>query len=102
MGLEMSGEALTNKDIVWVPFDDHEPILSETINYLLLNNVQVYLYNYPLCYLKNKWWSISKDSISDWKKKYLEDCTLCKVKDKCPGFFESTLPFIHSVFPILR
>lgn len=101
MGLEMSGEALTNKDIVWIPFYEHEPILSETINILMLNNIQVYLYNYPLCYLKNKWWSISKDSISGWKKRYLEDCAMCKIKDKCPGFFESTLPFINNVYPVL-
>lgn len=100
MGLEMSGEANTNSELIWIPFNEHLPFLKDATMKLLQNNIVVYLYNYPLCYLSKSLWSLAKDSISYWKKDFPIACNNCKVKDNCAGFFTSTLPFIKEVFPL--
>jgi His-Xaa-Ser system radical SAM maturase HxsC len=102
MGLEMSGDAGENQEKVWVSFEEHNPSLKDSIIYLLTNNVQVLLYNYPLCFLPNQFWSLAKDSISYWKKFFIAECNGCQLKSICAGFFESTLPYIKEVNPILR
>jgi len=101
MGIEMSGEAGVNQHLVWIPFGEHSQYLDPAIIRLLVNNFSVYLYNYPLCFLTKNLWSLSKDSISYWKKHFLIDCNKCIVQNKCPGFFESTIPYITKVYPII-
>ncbi|MCF8315084.1 MAG: radical SAM protein [Ignavibacteriales bacterium] len=101
MGLEMSGDAEVNHEKVWIPFNEHKPFLLNSIIYLLTHNINVLLYNYPLCYLPKQFWSLAKDSISYWKKYFHYGCDKCQVKSMCAGFFESTLPYIEQVTPIL-
>lgn len=102
MGIEMSGVANEHSKDVWIPFEKHSEFLERAILNLLTNNINVFLYNYPLCYLPRKFWSLSKDSISYWKKKFLPECHNCKVKKNCAGFFESTIPFISKLNPIME
>lgn len=50
--------------------------------------VHVQLFNFPTCTVPQQFRNDCVESISDWKKKYLDECEKCTVKDICCGFFE--------------
>ena len=51
-------------------------------------NLNVGLYNFPLCTVPKQYSKFTHPSISDWKRKYLDFCEKCKKKNNCSGFFE--------------
>ena len=55
---------------------------------LFLQRMNVSLYNFPLCTIPDFYRKYAVRSISDWKQKYLDECTGCVEKDYCGGFFE--------------
>lgn len=91
MALEMLGNAIVNKDDTWIDFDViREPVRLMTIN-LIRNGIETYLFNFPLCFVDESLWSITLKSISDYKVRYFDGCDSCGVKEKCGGFFNSTI-----------
>lgn len=90
MGLEMLGNAMKNKDIVWLPYQDIASRSEKAINLLINNGIDVKLFNFPLCTVKRIYWPICSKSISDYKVTYFEDCENCEVKTICGGVFNST------------
>jgi His-Xaa-Ser system radical SAM maturase HxsC len=50
--------------------------------------INTLLYNFPLCTIPDKYRALSPATISDWKRKFLEMCSDCKLKEDCGGFFE--------------
>lgn len=101
MSLEMLGNALKNKDQVWIPFEDvHEP-LRQACLLLIQSGIPVQLYNFPLCHLPEQLWTLTVKSISDHKVRFSSSCSECGVMDMCGGFFSTTMQlFQHEVFPI--
>jgi len=91
MGLEMLGNAVINKEAVWIDFDELKEYVQDAIMYLLKNGIQAYLYNFPLCKIDEKLWSVCIKSISDYKVRYFDDCSDCDVMSHCGGFFNSTI-----------
>ncbi|MBR2744784.1 MAG: His-Xaa-Ser system radical SAM maturase HxsC [Clostridia bacterium] len=91
MALEMSGNAFKNKDNVWVNFDEVKSYLFDPVLTLLKAGIQTSLYNFPLCKIDNRLYSIAKKSISDYKVRFKDECMECKAKDYCGGFFFSTI-----------
>lgn len=51
------------------------------------HGVEVCLYNFPLCSIPEPYRRLNRQSISDWKQKYLTLCDNCAIKDSCGGFF---------------
>ena len=51
----------------------------------------VNLYNFPLCSLDRRLYSIARKSITDYKIRYKEECDECLAKEECGGFFNSTI-----------
>jgi His-Xaa-Ser system radical SAM maturase HxsC len=47
----------------------------------------VALYNFPLCTVPAAYRSLARASISDWKRRYLEPCDGCQLRQGCGGFF---------------
>jgi His-Xaa-Ser repeat-associated downstream radical SAM protein len=91
MALEMLGNAIINKDDTWIGFDDlKEPVKQMAIK-LIQNGIETYLFNFPLCFVDETLWSITLKSISDYKIRYFDECEKCAVKEKCGGFFNSTI-----------
>lgn len=92
MAMEPIGYAKANKAEL---FFDHslfpEP-LTATLDYARNSNVQVALYNFPLCTIPKKYRSFCSQSISDWKRKYIEECSDCPETGLCTGFFEWYTP----------
>lgn len=91
MGLEMLGNSLKNKDEVWINFLDVKEYLYEACKELISSGIMVNIYNFPLCNVDKRLYSIASQSITDYKIKYKEECNECKAKDKCGGFFFSTI-----------
>ena len=57
---------------------------------LIENELDVKLYNFPLCTVDKSCWTICEKSISQNKVKYAEVCSKCAVRDACGGVFAGT------------
>ena len=90
MGLEMLGNAIVNKSVVWQPYDELFNMAEESIKLLINAGIDIALYNFPLCTVKRDYWWICEKSISDYKIEYNEECDDCNVKNMCGGIFGST------------
>jgi hypothetical protein len=89
MGLENTGFALANQDLLWIDPIDYRRDLAVGVDILTAAGVNVSIYNLPLCLLDPKVWPFATQSISDWKNAYLPVCGSCAVKDRCAGFFST-------------
>lgn len=91
MALEMSGNALKNKEKVWIDFDKCGKYLYDACLTILESGIIVNLYNFPLCNIDERLYSIAHKSISDYKVRFKPECKNCHVKENCGGFFNSTI-----------
>ena len=91
MALEMLGNAIVNKGVVWVHYDQIKTDVKMAALNLINNGIETYVYNFPLCLTDEKLWTICIKSISDYKVRYFDECEKCSVKEKCGGFFSSTI-----------
>ena len=91
IGLEMCGNAIKNRDRVWIDYSVAASSCENAIEKIIHAGIDVGLYNFPLCAVKRKYWSICKDSISDYKIRYKPECADCSVREICNGVFSSTI-----------
>lgn len=91
MAQEVMGNAFKNKDIVWISFDKLTNYLYNACITLIKNGINTNLYNFPLCNIDKRLYSIAKKSISDYKVRYKNECNECIMKKECGGFFFSTI-----------
>lgn len=87
MGMEYTGEAEQHLDDLWIDPLEYSQQLHEAVWHLHRRHMNVSIYNIPLCLLAEPLWRFARDSISSWKKNYLEQCSSCSVKEKCGGVF---------------
>ncbi|SFU17013.1 His-Xaa-Ser system radical SAM maturase HxsC [Pseudovibrio denitrificans] len=66
---------------------DFKPI-SSAMDLVLGSGLEVALYNFPRCTIPSKYRNYSHQAISDWKQKFLPQCSDCTDQTKCGGFFE--------------
>lgn len=90
MGLEMMGNAMINRDKVWVTYDKIWQYIREATYILLMNGIDTELYNYPLCIVDKDLQPTYRKSITPSKIEYLNECEFCKRKHECGGFFRTT------------
>lgn len=91
MGLEKMGFGSTNWDYLFVNPRDYGPQLSEAVQILDQARIPVSIYNVPLCMLPPQAHQFARQSISDWKNDYPQECSSCLKKTECSGFFSSTV-----------
>ena len=91
MALEMMGNAYKNKDWVWVDFKDIKKYLYNACLKIIRSGIITNLYNFPLCNIDEKLYSLSRKSITDYKVRYKDGCDTCLIKESCGGFFNSTI-----------
>lgn len=84
--MEMMGNAVINREKVWIDYDSIFVKIRTAIDQLIKNGFDVKLYNFPLCMIKKGYWHIAAKSISGYKIQYQDDCLLCEAKDICGGF----------------
>ena len=92
MGLENTGFAIANNDLLWIDPLDYRDDLAEGVDALAAARVPVSVYNLPRCVLDRSVWPYAVQSISDWKNDFLPDCERCSEKPRCSGFFTTGRP----------
>lgn len=101
VAMEMMGNAVLNKERVWIDYGTIFIKIQMAVDLLILNGFDVKLYNFPLCMIKKGYWHIAAKSISGYKIQYQDKCSMCEVKDICGGFFYSTKKLMNpEVYPI--
>ena len=90
MGMEVLGNAWKNREQVWIEFDEVKDSLQQAVEQCFACGIIPSLYNYPLCLFDRKYWYCYRNSISDYKMRYFEECEKCTEKSRCGGFFAST------------
>jgi His-Xaa-Ser system radical SAM maturase HxsC len=91
MGLEPMGFGAANFESLWIDPWDYRFQLERAVGYLAVRGMRVSIYNHQLCTLPEGLWSFAVQSISDWKNEYLPVCDGCTARDKCSGFFASSI-----------
>jgi len=91
MGLELMGFAVANVDDLWIDPYDYRDELREAVLHLAGRGLSVSVYNHQLCVVPRELWPFCRRSISDWKNDYAPLCATCTVKERCGGFFTSSL-----------
>lgn len=89
MGVENTGFALANQDLLWIDPLDYRRDLTESVSILSATGMNVSVYNLPLCLLDQEIWPVAVQSISDWKNAYLPVCETCAMRNRCAGFFST-------------
>jgi His-Xaa-Ser system radical SAM maturase HxsC len=92
MGLENTGFAIANAELLWIDPIDYQSELADAVDLLVSAKLNVSVYNLQRCVLDRSVWPYSVQSISDWKNGYIDDCYRCIEKDRCSGFFTSGRP----------
>ncbi len=87
MGLEHTGFALANSELLSIDPIDYREALEQAVLLLAGSGMQVSVYNLPRCVLARSMWRYAVQSISDWKRGYLEECNDCSERENCTGFF---------------
>lgn len=99
MGMEITGLARDNYAEVWIDPYEYRDQLSKAVRWLSRADINVSIYNLPLCLIETKSWNYARQSISSWKNNYLPSCDGCAVRDKCCGIFTTSglyqSPHIH-------
>lgn len=88
MGLEYTGYTPHNINKLWIDPYEYQKELSEAVEYLSMNGMNVSIYNIQQCLLPENMWQFARKSISDWKNIYADECSKCTKKDTCCGFFQ--------------
>jgi His-Xaa-Ser system radical SAM maturase HxsC len=90
MGMEIFGLARDNYDAIWIDPYDYREELSRAVRVLNRADMNVSVYNMPLCLIERDIWSYARLSISEWKNDYLPVCDTCSVKSQCCGIFTTS------------
>lgn len=94
LSLELLGNAAKNYQNFWIEKEEIAISLDKIIPILVKNKIRVNLYNFPICFLKSKYWKLSRKSITGYKVKYGSECSECREKINCSGLFFSTYNII--------
>jgi His-Xaa-Ser system radical SAM maturase HxsC len=90
MGMEIYGRADKNRNEIWIEPRAYVQYLYTAVKNIAYRDLDVSIYNLPLCLLPKSLWKYSERSISDWKQGYLSECAQCVQKDTCGGFFTTS------------
>lgn len=97
MAMEHIGLAVKNTRQVWVEPIEYVSYLKEAVLFLNGWNIDVSVFNLPLCLLPCELHPFAQKSISDWKNSYIEICDNCVKKDDCCGLFSTSKKVFESL-----
>ena len=98
MGLELLGSAARNRNEVWTDYRQVGPEIARAVRYLAQHGISARIYNLPLCFVDEGYWSLCAKSISDHKRTYTLQCADCKVIELCGGLFGT--PMNHKLMTV--
>ena len=88
MQLENIGYARKNWKNIFFDHSENFSTVEKALKLSLLKDINVCLYNFPLCTIPQEFRALAPSTISDWKQKYLPICSTCDARNSCGGFFE--------------
>jgi His-Xaa-Ser system radical SAM maturase HxsC len=88
MQMERIGFGRMNWEQCFYDNGERFSLVGAAIDILVARHQDVALYNFPLCTVPDAYRRFCMASISDWKRKYLDRCSSCRVRNECGGFFE--------------
>lgn len=91
IGLETRGSCAKNFKDVYVDHTESIRRIIPAVHILTQAGVDVGLYNYPLCAVDRRYWSLCKQSITPEKIRFPAECEGCAARECCGGFFNTTL-----------
>ena len=89
MGLENMGYVKKNWELLWIDPLDYAETLEMAVRFMWYRRIHVSVYNLPLCIVPKDIWSFARQSISDYKNIYLDECDGCRLRLHCSGLFLS-------------
>jgi His-Xaa-Ser system radical SAM maturase HxsC len=89
MGLEITGFTRPNLGKLWIDPYDYRDELAKAVEFLAVRGMNVSVYNLQLCVIPRPIWKFARQSISDWKNIYFDECAKCSVREQCGGLFAS-------------
>lgn len=89
MGIESTGLARKHHEELWIDPLDYQDSLSQALFFLHHRGLAVSIYNLPLCLVPPQLSRFARQSISDWKNLFIDDCQECSAINHCSGFFKS-------------
>lgn len=90
IGMEYSGSAYNNSEILFVKQREYSSFLVEAIGKAKQRELPILIYNHQLCHVPAMLWKYCVPTISEWKTLYLKGCVSCLIKGMCGGFFGTT------------
>ena len=90
MGLEYTGYAIKNHNLIWVDPTEYQQELEEAVIDLSTWGMNVSIFNLPHCLLRESLYEYARKSISDWKVMFSVFCDKCSVKNECCGLFNTS------------
>ena len=100
MGLEDTGLARPNRDLLWIDPLDYRDELREAALLLSGTGLRAQVYNHQLCVTDPAIWHLCVRAISDWKNRYLEVCQRCEMRETCGGTFSTSGRLSEHLHPI--
>ena len=100
MGMEYVGYAVKHSKNIWIEPKNYIPQLTSAVKYLAEWNYDVQIYNIPLCLLPEHFRQFAVKSISDWKNKFIDTCSVCSCKKDCCGLFSTSIKPYEGLTPI--
>lgn len=101
MGLEFIGYAESNYSQVYINPLDYTESLQKCVKKLARYDMNVSIYNIPLCLLDESIRQYATKSISKWKNAYHAICNQCGVKEFCCGVFTTSKYQYQNIKPIM-
>lgn len=98
MGMERVGYARNNATI-WIEPKDYICNLVKAVEFLDQWNLNVDIYNIPLCLLPANYHKFACKSISDWKTSYNKLCNECSKISDCCGLFSTSNKIYEGLKP---
>jgi His-Xaa-Ser system radical SAM maturase HxsC len=88
MQLENIGYAKNRWHQLYVDHQQQFDPIAAAIDRVQMRRMAVRLFNFPRCTVPAQYRHLAPASISDWKRKFSDECAPCSERDACSGFFE--------------
>ena len=100
MSMETCGTATDNIDSIFIDPVDYRMELRKAALALDKRGLPVSVYNTPLCLCHEDIWKFSRQSISSWKNEFVKECSVCRERESCCGFFSTSTIQSSHISPI--
>lgn len=88
INMKIYGIALRNKDIVAYRITDAVPLLEKCAGILVKNGYPLWFFHFPYCCIPKNLWRFSAGLTAEKSQvKFLPQCEMCLLKDKCTGIW---------------